>query len=109
MDLMDPLNPGAAAPPCGPKPTGGGPAAGAEFTILGADGSEQHASNGRVAMTLYPDGASRMRKRNVIKRACTRRARRVQWLYGELDGVRCYVQDDGAAVSIVMTRQDLYP
>ena len=81
-----------------------------EFTIQGADGAEQQASNGRVALTLHPDGAaSRMRKRNAIKNAGTPRAHRVQWVYGELDGVRCYVKDDGALVHIVMTRQDLYP
>ena len=80
-----------------------------DFEITGGDGAEQHASNGRVVMSVYPDGASRMRKRNAIKNACTPRARRVQWLYGELDGVRCYVKDEGATVRIVMTKQDLYP
>ena len=80
-----------------------------EFEIRGDDGAEQHATNGRVALTLHPDGASRMRKRNAIKHACTPRARKVQWLYGELDGVRCYVTDDGGMVSIVMTKQDMYP
>ena len=81
----------------------------AGFEITGRDGEAQTAGNGRVAMTLYPDGASRMRKRNAIKNACTPRARKVQWLFGELDGVRCYVRDEGGLVSIVMTKQDMYP
>ncbi len=82
----------------------------AEFTIAGQDGEEQHATNGRVAFTLMPDTlGAKLRKRNAIKNACTPRARREQWLYGELDGVRCYVKDEGAQVHIVMTKQDLYP
>ena len=81
----------------------------AGFEITGRDGEEQTAGNGRVAMTLVPDGASRMRKRNAIKNACTPRARKVQWLFGELDGVRCYVKDEGGLVSIVMTKHDMYP
>lgn len=79
------------------------------FDIVGADGAEQHAGNGRVRLTLHPDGPSRLRTRNAIKNACTAQARKVQWLYGELDGVRCYVHDDGNLVSIVMTKRDLYP
>jgi hypothetical protein len=83
----------------------------AEFTIHGADGAEQHAGNGRAALTVRPDGAasSRLRKRNAIKNAGTPHARRVQWVFAELDGVRCYVNDDGAMVHVVMTRRDLYP
>ncbi len=81
-----------------------------EFSIAGADGEEQHATNGRVALTIYPDvSGSKLRKRNAIKHACTPRARREQWLYAELDGVRCYVKDEGARVHIVVTKQDLYP
>jgi len=81
-----------------------------ELSILGADGETQHASNGRVSLTLHPDGAgAKLRKRNAIKNACTPEARREQWLYGELDGVRCYVRDDDDRIHIVMTRQDLYP
>ena len=81
-----------------------------DFTILGADGEEQHATNGRVSLTLQPEGAAgRLRKRNAIKNAGTPRARREQWLYGELEGVRCYVRDEDGKVHIVMTKQDLYP
>jgi len=82
----------------------------AEFSIVGADGEDQHASNGRVSLTLSPQGAAaKLRKRNAIKYAGTPRARREQWLYGELAGVRCYVKDTGAQVHVVMTKQDLYP
>ena len=81
-----------------------------DFHILGADGEDQHASNGRVSLTLRPQGAAaRLRKRNAIKNACTPWARREQWLYGELEGVRCYVTDGEGEVHLVMTKQDLYP
>ena len=81
-----------------------------EFSIAGADGEEQHATNGRVTLTIYPDvPGTKLRKRNAIKHACTPWARREQWLYGELDGVRCYVKDEGARIHIVVTKQDLYP
>ena len=81
-----------------------------DFTILCADGAQQHATNGRVSLTLQAQGgAGRLRKRNAIKNACTPRARREQWLYGELEGVRCYVRDEDGKVHIVMTKQDLYP
>jgi hypothetical protein len=81
-----------------------------EFEIDGQDGAKQIGSNGRVALTLYPDHKnSRMRKRNAIKKACSPKAYKVQWLYGELDGVRCYVRTEDDFVSIVMTKQDLYP
>ena len=81
----------------------------AEFEITGADGAEQHGSNGRVTLTVFPDGQSRLRKRNAIKRAGTPAAHRVQWLYGELDGVRAYLHDDGSAVHVILTKRDLYP
>jgi hypothetical protein len=50
-----------------------------------------------------------MRKRNAIKSACTPQAYKEHWLYGELDGVRCYVKDDNGHIRIIMTKQDLYP
>ena len=82
----------------------------AGFSIVGTDGDEQHATNGHVSLTLRPDGTnSRLRKRTAIKNACTPWVRREQWLYGELDGVRCYIRDDAGQVHIVMTKQDLYP
>ncbi len=81
----------------------------AEFEITGVDGAEQHGSNGRVTLTVFPDGKSRLRKRNAIKNACTNHARKVQWLYGELDGVRAYLHDDGRNVHVILTKRDLYP
>ncbi len=80
-----------------------------EFEITGADGAEQHGSNGRVTLTVFPDGPSRLRKRNAIKNACTAQAHKVQWLYGELDGVRAYLHDDGRNVHVILTKRDLYP
>ncbi len=80
-----------------------------EFEITGADGAEQHGSNGRVTLTVFPDGPSRLRKRNAIKNACTAQAHKVQWLYGELDGVRAYLHDDGHNVHVILTKRDLYP
>jgi len=77
-----------------------------EFEIEGKDGAVQTATNGRVGVTVYPDGKSRMRKRNGIKWPG---GRKVQWLYAELDGVRAYVKDDGEKVNVVLTKQDLYP
>jgi hypothetical protein len=80
-----------------------------DFEIEGTDGEVQHGSNGRVGVTVYPDGRSRMRKRNAIKHAGTPAACKAQWLYAELDGVRTYLKDDGERVSVVVTKRDLYP
>ena len=77
-----------------------------EFEIAGADGEVQTGANGRVGVTVYPDGKSKMRKRNGIRWPG---GRKVQWLYAELDGVRVYVKDDDEKVNIVLTKQDLYP
>ena len=35
--------------------------------------------------------------------------KKVQWLYGELDGVRAYLHDDGRNVHVFLTKRDLYP
>lgn len=80
-----------------------------DFVITGGDGQTQIGSNGRVAITLAPDGVSFMRKRIGLKAACSPQARRVEWLFAELDGVRCYVRDTGDVVHLFMTREDLYP
>lgn len=80
-----------------------------DFVITGADGETQIGSNGRVVITLAPDGASSMRKRIGIKSACSASARRVEWLFAELDGVRCYVRDTGSVMHLLMTREDMYP
>ena len=31
------------------------------------------------------------------------------WLVGDIDGVKCYVKQDGLRLHIVLTKQDLYP
>jgi len=78
-----------------------------DFQIDGADGGEQTGGNDRVLMSLVPDGAAaRMRKRTGLKWPGGRRS---TWLYGELDGVRCYVREEGEKVHIIMTKRDLYP
>ncbi len=81
----------------------------AEFEISGADGAEQHGSNGRVTLTVFPVVISRLRKRISIMLSVTSAAHRVQGLYGELDGVRAYLHDDGRAVHVILTKRDLYP
>lgn len=81
----------------------------ATFVIQGRDGEVQHAANGVAGITVIPDGASKLRKRNAIKNAGTPQSHLVQWVYGELDGVRCYVKEDAGLVSVVLTKQDLYP
>lgn len=73
-----------------------------EFEIQG-----QHASNGTISMSVDADG--RLFKRNAIKNAMSPDARKEQWLVGELDGVRCYVQHTATGASLVLTRNDLYP
>ena len=80
-----------------------------EFEITGEQGGELHASNGRVGVSVFPDGGTRMVKRNAIKDACSVQARKLQWLVAELNGVKVYVADDGTTVNIVLTEQDLYP
>lgn len=80
-----------------------------EFEIHGEDGSMQAGTNERIELVVIPNETSRMRKRNAIKNALSPEAHKIQWLYGELDGVRCYVNDEGGKVSIVLTTQDLYP
>lgn len=71
----------------------------------------QHASNGTVHASVEDGG--RLFKRNAIKfplggdPAATQR--QVQWLVGELLGVRCYVQQGPDGVHVVMTTADLYP
>jgi len=79
------------------------------FVIQGRDGEVQHAANGIAGLTVIPDGPSRLRKRNAIKNAGTPQARTVQWIYGQLGDVRCYVKEEAGLVSVVLTKQDLYP
>ena len=80
-----------------------------EFEVQGEQGGELHASNGRVGVSVLCDGKTAMLKRNAVKGVGSPRARKLQWLVAELDGVRAYVQVDGERVNVVLTKQDLYP
>lgn len=83
-----------------------------EFEIVGEDNAAQTGSNGHVSLSVLPDAGdeSLMRKRNAIKKAGSPAAHKVQWLYGELDGVRVYLkQDDDGQVHAILTKKDLYP
>lgn len=90
------------------------------FAIEGEDGGAMTASNGRVGVSLLPDGKTRMR------RACFQRAsvsaskvgghlpaRRIEWLYAEIDGIRAYVFDDGRPddghANVIVTRNAAPP
>ena len=77
-----------------------------EFNIVKGDAGDWHASNSSIAMTVQ---GGRLFKRNAIKQAGSPGAFKVQWLVGELDGVRVYVKDTGEAVHLIMTKADLYP
>lgn len=72
-----------------------------EFIIQG-----DVASNGRTSMSV---AGGNLFKRNAIKGVGAPGARQVQWLVGEVDGVRCYVQENETGTHIVLTKDDLYP
>lgn len=83
-----------------------------DFHIEGKDGETQIATNGKVALTVYPDGPSRIRKRRAFKGVGGPNSHEVQWLFGELKSgkpVRCYVKEDGDFIHIILTDQDIYP
>ena len=63
-------------------------------------------TDGAVALTVLPDGESKVFMRNGIeKNLKTGVTTKKRWLVGELNGVRCYVQ----GTNIIMTTQDKYP
>ncbi|MFQ6016769.1 MAG: hypothetical protein ACE5KF_01110 [Kiloniellaceae bacterium] len=87
----------------------------AEFEIeIGGEAEPWHASNGRVAVTVFPSEnggqPSKMLngrpallwKQNAIKNACTPRAVKEQWLIAELDGVFVHVHEKDGQVSVVV-------
>lgn len=74
----------------------------APFEIVDT-GASRVASNGVQTLTLQGEG--RVFRRRAVKAVGTEAARRVEWVVGELDGVRCYF--DGQHV--VLTREDLRP
>lgn len=61
------------------------------------------ATNGEQRLQAEP-GATVFRRRG-IKRPGTEAAEAVEWVVGELDGVRAYF--DGT--DVILTREDLYP
>jgi hypothetical protein len=68
------------------------------------DGTIHAVLKGRV-ISVLPDGASKVFRRRAIKGVGSPKARQVEWIVAELDGVRVYVQGD----HIVMTKRDLNP
>lgn len=69
-----------------------------------ADGA-RHAVSPELAVTVLPDGDSKMFHRNAIKKnATTGETVHLRALVAELNGVRVYILDG----HIVMTTQDLY-
>lgn len=87
------------------------------FVIATDPDGSHHASNGAVGMSVLPDklqanrfvSEARLFKRKALKNAMTPSVHEVEWLIGEIDGVRCYVKVEGLRVNVVMTRQELYP
>lgn len=62
------------------------------------------ASNGAQRLQATDDG-SRVWRRRGIKRPGSEAAEAVEWVVGELDGVRVYFN----GTDCILTRQDLYP
>jgi len=61
-----------------------------------------------VDMVVHPGiSVHRMFKRRSVKKGAVNGE--TCWLVGEVDGVRCYVREENGRVSILMTREDLYP
>ena len=87
------------------------------FAIVTDPDGSHHASNGVVGMSVLPERAhpncfassAKLFKRCAMRNAMTPQVHVTEWLVGELDGVRCYVRQDGLRLNIVLTRQDLYP
>lgn len=76
---------------------------GAPFEIV-EEGGAKVATNGAATLSVVDPGG-RMFRRRAIKGIGGGQHKAVEWIVGELDGVRCYF--DGAHV--VMTRADIYP
>lgn len=62
-----------------------------------------HGTLGTAMLSVYDGGRAFMRR--AIKGFGGGNARQVNWLVGELDGVKVYVKDG----HIIMTKKDLYP
>ena len=68
------------------------------------EGGAKVASNGAATLSVVDPGG-RMFRRRAIKGIGGAEHQRVEWIVGELDGVRVYF--DGA--NVVITRADLHP
>jgi hypothetical protein len=68
-----------------------------------------HGTNGEIGLSVLKDGDTTLFKRCAMKNAMTPAMKLTTWLVGEIDGVRCYVKQDGLRLHVVMTRRDLYP
>jgi hypothetical protein len=62
-----------------------------------------HGTLGGAVVSVYDGGKAFMRR--AIKGFGSPNARQVEWLVGELDGVRVYVKDG----HVIVTKRDLYP
>jgi hypothetical protein len=62
-----------------------------------------HGTLGGAMLSVYDGGRAFMRR--AIKGLGSANARQVDWLVGELDGVRVYVKDG----HVIMTKADLLP
>jgi hypothetical protein len=85
--------------------------------LITSDATGHHAHNAGVVMSVLPElnqpnsalSEARLFKRCAMKNAMTPAVEVVTWLVGEIDGVKCYVKNDGLMIHIIMTRQELYP
>lgn len=88
-----------------------------DYVIVTDPDGSHHATNGAVSMSVLPERAqpnsalsqAKLFKRCAMKNAMTPAMQLTTWLVGELDGVKCYVKEDGLRLHIIVTRQELYP
>jgi len=71
------------------------------------DGSIQAIAPTMQLLVIPSEGSKhRAFNRNGLQRNLkTGKTTHIRWLVGELDGVRCYIQDN----QIILTKRDLYP
>jgi len=95
MDATDVIGVASGAAVADPTP----------FEIVDA-GEARIASNGRATLQIHaPEGGRVFRRRAIKLNQATGERGRVEWIVGELDGVRVYF--DGT--NVVLTRRDLMP
>lgn len=66
------------------------------------------ATGPRTLFAVAP-GMTKMHKRRAIKNAGSPSSYEVEWAVAELDGVRCYIHDDGDRITVILSKEDLYP